>query len=122
MKKIIFALIVFFCCGCGHTWQPVCRHRAVFSAITVGEQYPVRIARGLTLQADGRAEWHAAAQVLIGDRWRELRVGAHAEVYDVDPDRNFYVIEYLPVNDYYNRYFAWHMSKFGLKLLEHNGQ
>lgn len=118
MKKVIcFLFVLSAVCGCGHTWMPVCRHRAVYSAIAVGEQYPVRIARGLSLHDDGRTEWHAAAQVLIGEQWRELRVGAHAEVYDVDPDHNFYVIEYLSVNEYYNRYFAWHMSKFGLGIL-----
>jgi len=66
---LIVTLLLIFT-GCTATWQPVCRHNALYQALTVGRYYPVRIALGPSNLNDGR--WHAQAQALIDGKWRWL--------------------------------------------------
>ena len=99
-------LLLVLCCfgiapGCMDSyWKPVCRHNAVYAAITAGEDVPVRIARGVT----GKAKWHAQSQGLIDEKWCWLGV-KNGWIVITEQDR-FYPIEYYTLQEYFNKNFG----------------
>ena len=76
MKKRILLILLcsLFVVGCAatQTWEPVCKHRAIYAAIIVGEYHPVRIGIGPSTRTDGI--YHAQAEVLINGKWQPLRL------------------------------------------------
>ena len=92
---IISLCLIVNLASCCHTWQPVCRHRAMICAMTVGEKYPVRIVRGLS-----RSGLHVQAQAFT-DRWIWLDL-VDGTVWEVSQD-NFQPVEYYTLQEY----FAW---------------
>jgi len=57
--------------GCGYDMsiRPVCRHTATLCAITMGEDYPVRICSG---SVPGSHTRHAQAEAMIDGKWQPL--------------------------------------------------
>lgn len=55
-------------------WDPVCRHRAIYWASMVGEDYPVRIKYGYFLSKDGIKNYHVQPQMYIGDQWWYFKI------------------------------------------------
>ena len=66
MKKLLVILVLLSLCSCA-TWQPVCRHDAVYAAIVVGEEYPVRFVYGTY-----RTQKHIRAQAKINGQWQYI--------------------------------------------------
>jgi len=66
MKKLFLLFILLSFCSCA-TWQPVCRHDAVYSAIVVGEEYPVRFVHGTY-----KTQKHIRAQAKIDGQWQYI--------------------------------------------------
>ena len=73
MLSMWLLLLVLSSCSQDSTeaWKPVCRHDAVYAALTVGEEYPTRIVVGVNSSSGIR---HAQAQAFIRDQWRWLAV------------------------------------------------
>jgi hypothetical protein len=61
-------------------WTPVCRHNAVYWALTVGEQFPTRIMYGWYETPWGTKYYHVQPQVYIGDQWWYFEVVEHSYV------------------------------------------
>jgi len=105
-KRLPLLVVMIFCFGIAlpgcmaSYWKPVCRHKAVYAAITAGEDVPVRIARGVT----GKATWHAQAQGLIDEKWCWLGV-KNGWIVITEQDR-FYPIEYYSIEEYLNKNFG----------------
>lgn len=77
-ERLIIFVVLFvgvWIVGCSQvsfeSWKPVCRHQAVYAALTVGEEYPTRILSGVNTKSGIR---HAQAQAYIRDEWRWLAV------------------------------------------------
>lgn len=70
---IAAALVLFMGCAVKYV-EPVCRHKAVFCALTWSdlEYVPVRIAVGPSTVRDGRS--HAQAQARVNGKWQWLVV------------------------------------------------
>lgn len=75
---ILFAGIITFS-GCYTSFKSFCRHDAIYTALTVGEKYKVRIAYGPVITADGKYKYkngkqvyHAQAQIFIDGEWKWL--------------------------------------------------
>ena len=96
MCKISTILIILIIClhGCGQTFEPVCRHKALMAAVLVGEQYPTRIATG----PSGPDTSHAQAQAYING-WKWLRVDRG--IVSVGSQELFTPQDYWPVWAYY---------------------
>jgi len=93
MRKTVL-IIALLLCGCAQTWQPKCRHDAMYAALVVGEFYPVRIVSGTT--KTGR---HAQAQAYIAPEWVWLDVDKQGLIVAgrqdrFEPDRTYTVWEY----------------------------
>ncbi|MCP4345342.1 MAG: hypothetical protein GY795_07430 [Desulfobacterales bacterium] len=60
--------------SCAPTHAPLCKHNAIYQAVTFGDQsgYPVRIAVGQS-KLD-RNKRHAQAQAYIDGKWKFLRI------------------------------------------------
>jgi len=79
---IRYGIIISMCVlifGCSATFTPVCRHNAVLAALTVGEQYPVRMVWGNTpkpgIDKAGKLyNAHVQAQAFINGEWCWLQV------------------------------------------------
>lgn len=69
----VLGLLIVMGCAPKHV-RPVCRHKAVFCAMTWSdlEYVPVRIAVGPSTIPEGRS--HAQAQARVGGEWRWLVV------------------------------------------------
>jgi hypothetical protein len=55
-------------------WQPVCRHQALYWAVTVGEQFPTRIMYGWFTDRAGIKYYHVQPQMYVGEKWWYFRV------------------------------------------------
>ena len=102
MVRIIVILIICIVnlSACTPTFQPVCRHKAIYAAIVVGERYPVRIVRGKSA-ARGM---HVQAQYFDGE-WKWLTVNDFGEITESDQD-GFYPFETWDINEYYTSRFG----------------
>jgi hypothetical protein len=82
MKKILFIGILLFFIFPVYAqnskikWNPVCRHNALYWAITVKEQYPTRIKYGYFMDSrNGKIlSYHVQPQVKIGENWYYFKV------------------------------------------------
>ena len=72
MYLILFGLILVSACKPAHV--PLCRHNAVYQAVTFGDQsgYPVRIAVGRSTLSQSKR--HAQAQAYISGKWEYLKI------------------------------------------------
>ncbi len=69
---VLLSILMFV--SCSPTHAPLCKHDAVYQALTFGDQsgYPVRIAVGQSnLHKNKR---HAQAQAYIDGKWEYLRI------------------------------------------------
>ena len=55
-------------------WDPVCRHKAVYWASMVAEQYPVRIKYGYFKDRLGKRYYHVQPMLYMGDMWWYFKV------------------------------------------------
>lgn len=88
---IILSCVVFLLIGCTHhqRWEGVCRHKALYCALVVGEYYETRLAYGKT---DKDGEYHTQAQVHMGDEWLWLKnKGSYCVIGDQD---KFTILKY----------------------------
>ena len=52
----LIAGFLFLLMGCTHSWQGVCRHKALFANFVVGEYYPVYTIIGTTKSGERHAQ------------------------------------------------------------------
>lgn len=74
---VIFATLVFATSASAEQWirwKPVCRHNAIYWAITVGEQFPTRIMYGYFTDRVGIKYYHVQPQLHAGGKWWYFRV------------------------------------------------
>ena len=108
-SKIIMLIACFALAGCDEHHSndkipialPVCRHDAVYAAITVSEIYPVRIARGHNSGGGG----HAQAQYKMDGEWRFLRLNKYGMPIESEQDK-FTVDGFYSVDMYFDHIFA----------------
>lgn len=80
MKKwlvVIFATLVLTSPALADSfikWHPVCRHNAVYWAVTVGEQFPTRIMYGWFVDKVGIKYYHVQPQMYLGEKWWYFKV------------------------------------------------
>jgi len=55
-------------------WNPVCRHNALYWAVTVREQYPTRIKYGYFVDKHGQISYHVQPQLKMGKNWYYFKV------------------------------------------------
>lgn len=55
-------------------WKPVCRHRAIYWASMVAEQYPVRIKYGYFEDRLKVRYYHVQPQLFMGEQWWYFKV------------------------------------------------
>ncbi len=102
MRQVVIAIALLIA-GCAHTWEPVCRHKAMYAALVVGEQYPVRIVTGTT--STGR---HAQAQTQLCYGWVWLGVDKYGHIWESGQDR-FTPDRYYTTGEYYKELEEkWH--------------
>ena len=87
MKKwlvVIFAVLTFTGTAIARDyddtvigWHPVCRHDAIYWAMTVGEQFPTRIMYGWFIDKNGSKYYHVQPQLYLGDKWWYFKVENH---------------------------------------------
>lgn len=94
---ITIGVLLLLLSGC-MSIHPVCRHRAIYCAVTAAEQMPVRIAVGVTTKSGMR---HAQAQGFIDGRWRYLGVSITDIVIIRLPESEFTVDEYVTAEEYW---------------------
>ena len=99
MKKLL--LLVFILAGCATlNVDPVCRHKALYAAVTLGERHPVRIVIGET---NLDVMNHAQTQVFIENEWKWVSVvGDSVFVSKMD---QFYPRRELSPDEFYNEIF-----------------
>lgn len=95
--------------ACTHTLTPVCRHTAMYAAVTACETMPVRMATGET--AGGVA--HVEAQVFHDGRWRYVD-SVTFEIIDY-PNMAFTVCGYEPVTDFFDTQFRSFIERFEME-------
>jgi hypothetical protein len=92
-------ILLLLLTGCSQTFQPVCRHNAVLAAITVGEQYPTKIAFGPIKGKAGELIWHSQAKAYINGEWVWLnKIGNSIQVGTIekfDPLNEYTIKEFL---------------------------
>ena len=103
MVRIIVILIICIVnlSACTPTFQPVCRHKAIYAAIVVGEKYPVQIARGRTENGG----YHAQARYKPLTEWKWLSVDDSGFIFESNQD-GFYPLEYWNVDTYFQLCFG----------------
>lgn len=75
MKKLLTAICVTFLLATTAIaqdtirWRPVCRHKAIYWAATVAEQYPTRIMYGVFVDKTGIKYPHVQPQLYMGEKW-----------------------------------------------------
>ena len=94
MKKLLVVLVLLSLCSC-ITWQPACRHDAVYSAIVVGEEYPVRFIYGTYL-----AQKHIRAQAKIDGRWQYIEPFGAGLIKIGKPEPLFFEEKILSFQEY----------------------
>lgn len=93
MKTLIIGLSLLTLTACaGNMEKAMCRHKAMLTAITYGEKYPVRIVAG---KIKGQINYHAQAQAKIKGEWRWLEFGEYPTIgsreYELE-DPFFYTV------------------------------
>ena len=67
-RVFLGVIVPVFLMSCTASWQPQCRHQALYTAAVLQEDYRVQIVTGLT----PRGQRHAQAQACISGRWEWL--------------------------------------------------
>lgn len=104
MRAILIILCLTIVTACTHThgppamYQPVCRHIAIYCALTAGEYCPVRIALGYWDN-----ELHTQAQRHTMEGWQYLGLNLYGQVVPVTL-KDFTNITYLSLDDYLWRF------------------
>lgn len=98
-SKIILIILMFLLLsGCAaHYFDPVCRHKAIYAAITAGEKYPVKIMRG-PVKGDELARHVQAIAIIDGKTHWLVVVGG--QVQTGKQDSWFTPIEELSVEEF----------------------
>ena len=88
--------------SCGKTYVPVCRHDAVYHAITFSDigGHDVRIAIGPSREYGVN---HAQAQALIDGKWEYLEYGFDGRIQTGRQD-SFYPEKYISVKQFMRLY------------------
>ncbi len=55
-------------------WDPVCRHKALYWAVMVGEQFPTRIKYGWFVDKENIKSYHVQPQLYMGEKWWYFKV------------------------------------------------
>lgn len=96
---IIFSWLTLWACVHTQTVEPVCRHHALYAAVSWGDlrDEPVKVALGPTsrkIPGSDEVFWHAQAQARVDGKWEWLEVGYDNTVYVGDRD-NFQPTKYM---------------------------
>lgn len=108
MKRIALILLLALV-GCTHTLTPVCRHNAMYAALTAGETMPVRLARG---EAAGGV-MHLEAQVFYDGKW--WYVDNKTLALSIQPNLEFTIHEYWSVPAYFDYKFRPFFERFSME-------
>jgi len=103
---LFFGTVIFMMLFSGCANQSIrgeCRHSAVYAAIVMGEEYPVRIISGPSYKAKA---WHAQAEAQIEGEWKALCV-AEDYVYVCQRHNWFEPLGYKSVRSYMEQQFDW---------------
>lgn len=95
---VVLSIILLLCSCAVRQWQPVCRHDAVYCAITAGEEVPVRFVYGTY----GR-EYHVIAQAYLGGKWIDLEVERKGLIVAREGREYFEVTHIFSYSDYMDR-------------------
>jgi hypothetical protein len=95
-------LIILLLTACAPAWDGVCRHEAVYCALTAGEHVPVRIAVGYIVKGD-KAIRHAEAQGWIDGKWQTLTTSVAPVTLGCGS--KFYAIEYMTPQEFIDENF-----------------
>lgn len=89
-----FSLLIFSSCTSQQAFTPVCRHKAVYSAVTAREHISVRIARGRLNEKP-----HAQAQGYVKGEWQYMEPSQNwivfVDLQDFEIDRYDSISQYL---------------------------
>ena len=102
---LLLILLFLTLTACTHTLTPVCRHNAMYAALTACETMPVRLARGEVNSAT-----HVEAQVFHDNRW--WYVDNKTLALSIQPNAVFTIQEYWSVPAYFDHYFAPFFERF----------
>jgi hypothetical protein len=122
MRKILFIIILLLASilpvsAQNQTikWHPVCRHNALYWAITVREQYPTRIVYGHFKNSNGDTSYHVQPQVKLGKHWYYFKVEngsvfiiLNMDKWTGDDDTDVWVpTHYYNLKEYLNQMEKW---------------
>ena len=98
-------------------WNPVCRHKALYWAITVKEQYQTRIKYGYFkhIETDIVVGYHVQPQVKLGEKWYYFKVEFDNIVIIKDMNGEIYNEKFVwvPTHDFYDfSNYTKHMKKW----------
>ena len=104
MKHLLILLIALTATGCAHTYQPVCRHNALFAAETVqdltGQEVRLAIYR-----IDGKLR-HVQAETRRDGKWRPLHVPI-VTIMEGKPDLPYDPVSYIDPELYRKVHLNW---------------
>ena len=109
MKKLALILLLLALVGCTHTISPVCRHNAMYAAVTACETMPVRMARGET----ETGVMHVEAQVFHEGKWWYVDKVTFKLVNQ--PNVAFTVCGYETVTDFFDMQFRPFIERFSME-------
>jgi len=97
IKSLFVLILLLSLCSCFRSWQPVCRHDAIYAASVVGEEHPVRLIAG-----DIFGVKHIRAQACIDGKWEWIEP-SHAWIVIGKNDYRFKENRIYSFREYVNR-------------------
>ena len=111
---LVLVMALFLLNECTHSIQGECRHSAVYAALVMGEEHPVRIISGPSYKT---GDWHGQAEAEIDGEWKALCVDEDY-VYVCKRHNWFEPLGYKSVQSYMEQQFDWAIESVWKKNLK----